>query len=367
MTDAVRAQCYAMRFPPKGGVKMGYSDIANVVKKKDGTHPTESSVREAVKAFTTKGKNKAGRPKGSFKTSKEEDKQIMTAFHKVRPPGAGVTARKVHKALPKKLKKKIGKRTIIRRLAKKGYCPQDKVNKAMQSEPNRKKRLAFCNSHKDKTVQEWKGAVQAVSDFKDFTFYPKDLKPRHKQLRAPWTYMKDSEKMKPEFLRPKRWFAKKDYARTKKQKVWGMTTSTGKLQAVKVEMPMDAEKFAELVRTKIGPFLKRSFPRRHAYQVLMDGEKFMHAPVAKRALAEWNITAFPRWPAYSADLNPQENVWPWAEEAMREEEKANDTFEVFGDRVVDAIKKYPSPLKLFGGMPKRMQMCIDQKGGAIKM
>ena len=82
---------------------MGYSDIANVVKKKDGTHPTESSVREAVKAFTTKGKKKAGRPKGSFKTSKEEDKQIMTAFHKVRPPGAGVTARKVHKALPKKL------------------------------------------------------------------------------------------------------------------------------------------------------------------------------------------------------------------------------------------------------------------------
>jgi len=39
----------------------------------------------------------------------------------------------------------------------------------MQSEPNRKKRLAFCNPHKDKTVQEWKGAVQAFADFKDFT------------------------------------------------------------------------------------------------------------------------------------------------------------------------------------------------------
>ena len=74
---------------------MGYNDIAKVVKKKDGTHPTESSVREAVKTFTTKGKKKAGRPKGSFKTSKEEDKQILTAFHKVRPPGVGVTARKV--------------------------------------------------------------------------------------------------------------------------------------------------------------------------------------------------------------------------------------------------------------------------------
>ena len=126
MSDAVRAQCYAMRFPPKGGVKMGYNDIAKVVKKKDGTHPTESSVREVVKTFTTKGKKKAGRPKGSFTTSKEEDKHFMTAFHKVRPPGAGVTARKVHKALPTKLKKKIGKRTIIRRLAKKGYCPKTK-------------------------------------------------------------------------------------------------------------------------------------------------------------------------------------------------------------------------------------------------
>ena len=65
-----------------------------------------------------------------------------------------------------------------------------------------------------------------------------------------------------------------------------MTTSTGKLQAVQVEMPMAAEKFAELVRTKIGPFLKRCFPRRAEYQVLMDGEKIMHAPEAKRALAE---------------------------------------------------------------------------------
>ena len=362
LSDAVRAQCFALR---NAGMK--FTEICKVVKKTDRTHPTEGAVREIVKNFKVKGKKKAGRPKGWRKTSKDEDKEILKAFHKTRPPGHGVTSRKVRNALPAKLKRKIGRKTVIRRLAAKGYTPQKKRSKACQSEGNRRKRLAFSNAHKDKTAQMWKNTVQAVADFKDFTFYPKDLKPRHKQLRAPWTYMRESERMKPEFQRPKRWFKKPDYAKTKKQKVWGMTTSTGKLQAVQVEMPMTAEKFAVLVRTKIGPFLKRCFPRRTEHQVLMDGEKFMHAPEAKRALAEWGIKAFPRWPPYSADLNPQEHVWPWAENAMRDLEKSNDTFDTFGDKVVEAIKKYPSPVKLFEGLPKRMQLCIENNGGAINM
>ena len=52
---------------------------------------------------------------------------------------------------------------------------------------------------------------------------------------------------------------------------------------------------------------------------------------------------------------------------MREDEKVNDTFDKFGDRVVQAVLKYPSPGKLFGSMPKRMRHLIEAKGGAIKM
>ena len=52
---------------------------------------------------------------------------------------------------------------------------------------------------------------------------------------------------------------------------------------------------------------------------------------------------------------------------MRDLEKSNDTFDTFGDKVAEAIKKYPSPVKLFDGLPKRMQLCIENKGGPINM
>ena len=66
-------------------------------------------------------KRAVGRPKGWRATTKAEDKEIVKAFKKVRPPGHGVSARKVRSALPKKLKKKVRERTVIRRLADKSY------------------------------------------------------------------------------------------------------------------------------------------------------------------------------------------------------------------------------------------------------
>ena len=204
-----------------------------------------------------------------------------------------------------------------------------------------------------------------MADFKDFTYYPKELKPRFKQLKAPWTYMRESERMKTDFLRPRRWFKKTDYQKTKKQKIWGLTTSNGKIMAAKVESPFSADKFVALVRQKIGPFMKRAYRGKTAFQILVDNEKFMHAPESKQALQECGIKFLPKWPAHSPEINPQENVWPWAEGRLRELEKDNDTFEEFGDKVVQAIKSYPTPKKLITSMPKRMRDVIDAKGGSI--
>ena len=69
-----------------------------------------------------------------------------------------------------------------------------------------KKRLTFARAHLDKTPAAWKSELQAVGDIKEFTYYPRDLRPKLAQLRAPWTYMKAAEKKKPEFQRPKRWY-----------------------------------------------------------------------------------------------------------------------------------------------------------------
>jgi hypothetical protein len=48
-----------------------------------------------------------------------------------------------------------------------------------------------------------KSSLVGVGDFKDFTFYPKELKPKFTKLRAPWTYMTKKEKKSLCFCPPK--------------------------------------------------------------------------------------------------------------------------------------------------------------------
>ena len=78
-----------------------------------------------------------------------------------------------------------------------------------------------------------------------------------------------------------------------------------------------------------------------------------------------NINVFPKWPGYSPDLNPQEHVWSWSEEDLRESEKLRDTFETFQMRLLKTCKSYPYGHKLIAGMPKRMQKLVDRDGRHI--
>jgi len=120
MDAANRAMCFALRNPPGGAKPMKFKDIRLLVKKTDGRKPNFSAIHEAAASFK-KVKEQTGRPAGTYKTSKAEDKKVLQTFRKLRPPGHGVDSRVVHKALPQKLQKKIGRRTVIRRLAKKGF------------------------------------------------------------------------------------------------------------------------------------------------------------------------------------------------------------------------------------------------------
>ena len=118
-----QAICYAMRNPPRGKPKMAYKDIMKMVAKTDGSKPTVAAMCLCAQNFK-KRKGQRGRPEGSNKTSKAEDKVLLDTFKKLRPPGHGVTSRRLHKALPKKISKKMSQRTCRRRLADKGYTPE---------------------------------------------------------------------------------------------------------------------------------------------------------------------------------------------------------------------------------------------------
>lgn len=363
MDDVNRALCFALRNPPKGEKKRSYTDIRKLVRKKDTRRPSISAIAEAAATYTD-AKEQVGRPEGWRKTTKADDKLILKAFHRVRPPGHGVTSRKVHKALPKKLRKKICKRTVISRLAEKGIKPQQKLRKNDFSEALLRKRLNFAKKHLDWDANKWVEELQAVGDIKEFTWYPEDLRARFFELRAPWTYMTDAERRLAAFQRPKQWFPKKDWQRVKKQKVFGITLSNGKSLAFLVPKPWSTEIWAKQVKEKVVPFMQKHFPRRQSITILLDGEQLLHGPEAKAAMLAGGIKVFPGWPGYSPDLNPQENVWSQSEEVVREEEEAEgfESFEDFCRRLLTVVKRYPFGKKLVRGMPWRMNEVVERKG-----
>lgn len=355
MDLANKAVCFAMR---KSGMKL--TDIQLLVKKTDGTQPSLRGIALAAASFK-KEKKKRGRKLGDCKTTAEEDKLVMKAFHKMRPPGHGVDSRVVHTALPKKLKKKIGRRTVIRRLAAKGYIPEKKLNKNDPGVQQKKKRCNFGRKH---LHTRWKSYLQGCGDFKEWTFYPRELQPKFQKLRASWTYMKKSEKKLPAFVRPKRWFPKKDWKKVKKQKMFGMTTSNGKSLAFLVSTPLTSEQWAIHVEKKVKPFLKKAFPNLTSFHILLDGEKLLHAPPAKAAYRKASIT-IEGWPKYSPDLNPQEQVWSWAEPALRRLETGTDRFPIWQKKVLKAVHRYPAKEKLIPSMARRCKTLVERSGAML--
>jgi len=190
-------------------------------------------------------------------------------------------------------------------LAKKGYIPQKKTSKYQPDQELVKKRYDWAMKHIQKDATAWKNFLQGVADMKLFTYYPKTLKPKHKALRSSWTYMNKKERYKKAFQRPKVWFPGDEYKLTKKQRLFGLTASNGKILAFLVPPKYTGELWAKDVEKKVAPFLRKAFPGKTSFRILLDGEPLLHKPVAKRAMRKHNIEVLAGWPK-----NPVSHDYP---------------------------------------------------------
>ena len=308
MDDFNRGLCWAYRNPPRGTKRMKLNDIQKIVRKTNNKKPSLMAISLAARTYKDV-KEKRGRKVGQRATTKEEDAKIMKRFKQLRPDGEYIDARILHGKLAKPLKNKIGKRTVQRRVNEKGYWYEEKNNKDDPDEKTKKKRLAFCRKHQDKDSSQWKSYCQGVADLKEFTYYPKKLQPKFKRVRCRFTYMNKKEKKMAKFQRPKRWFPKEEYKLVQKQWIFGLTTSTGKSIQFLVNAPRTGEQWAADIRKRVAPFLKRCFPEKRSYRILLDGESLLQSKPAKKEMKKHNISVIPDWPPHSPQLNPQEHVW----------------------------------------------------------
>lgn len=140
-----------------------------------------------------------------------------------------------------------------------------------------------------------------------------------------------------------------------------MTTSNGNSLVLPSKLYPKQEDWVRMV-PRIADFLRGEFPGRTSFTLLLDGEKIIHTTMAKAAMEEHGLRVLPDWPANSPDLNPQENVWSWAEADLRKAERKSDSFSVFKRRLIHSTRCYPSKKKLVPSMCERMALCLKKKG-----
>ena len=133
-------------------------------------------------------------------------------------------------------------------------------------------------------------------------------------------------------------------------------------------MGTTSKHFTLKIKRQIIPFLRQQFPGRTSFQLMLDGERLLHAAPAQAAFATANIASkMGNWPSSSPDLNPQENVWPWAEDRVHFLEARGGTLDSFRGKCLRAVREYPvaSAKKFLRGMPGRSDKVLKNGGGAI--
>jgi transposase len=309
-----------------------------------------NAIRKLLKKYDSKGTikdlPKDGRPR---KTSPREDRTMK--FESLQNRKASAKALALKRA-PNFVKNRISKNTVKRRLVEAGLNGRVARKKPLLSKKNIKARYQWAKDHLDWTEDDWKNVI--FSDESPFQLFQSGG--RIFVRRRP------GEEFLPECMNP-----------TVKHgggsiQVWGAFSYNGVGPIYRVQGIMTGEKYRQILKTHMAPFLKKITDETGKKQIFQhDNDPKHSSKVVKAYLSNKQLVVL-QWPSQSPDMNPIEHMWRQIKSQIyARSDKASNLDDVF-EIAKEEWKMIPTSFiqSLIKSMPNRVLACYKNHGNHTK-
>lgn len=314
-------------------------EISKIVKR---AVSTVKKIIDKFKKFNTLDNFKrSGRPK---KLNKETVKDIVKEV-KNNPRSSAV---KIAEICLRTLNLSVSADTIRNTLHEHGLNGRVQRKKSYISKVNKKKRLAYSKTYKNRDFSFWKNVL--------FTNESKfEIFGGHTNKRI-WR-TKNTE------------FQEKNIAATVKHgggsvMVWGCMAASGVGNLEFIESTMNKYDYLNILKQHLAPSVEKlGLPRVWTFQQDNDPK---HTSYLAR---EWLLYKTPKQldhPPQSPDLNPIENLWNYLDQKIRQRKITSK--QTLKEALKEEWEKIPEDYtkKIVESMPRRLQHVIKAKGGQTK-
>lgn len=143
--------------------------------------------------------------------------------------------------------------------------------------------------------------------------------------------------------------------------MWGAITARGRTALIRVTGTLTGQRYVDEILPTV-----RGFIQQHQGLLFQQDNARPHtARVSIQYLQQHNIPLLP-WPARSPDLSPIEHLWDVLGRRIRDVyEEPAATLDQLAHRLIDQWNRIPQAeiTKLTSSMPRRIQTCLQKRGG----
>lgn len=149
--------------------------------------------------------------------------------------------------------------------------------------------------------------------------------------------------------------------------LWGCMTAEGVGQACKIDGPMDATLYTEILTDNLLGTIQYFGWNTAEVIFQQDNDPKHTSRLARKWFPDHDMEVLD-WPAQSADLNPIEHLWHHLKRMLATYETFPSSIAELWERVQDEWNKIPlqTCLDLIDSMPRRVEAVLRAKGGYTK-